>query len=381
MPPAIKPTTSVTAAAQSVLDAGRLVERFLTDRESLPFAIKQLEAAAEKHETGVDGVVSLGFAELDRPEPASQGAAHDVLVTVLADFDVASVLVAAGQASGDGVAPPGDPALLDQALGRLAQTTRSMSAEAAVPLRFGFGEPDPPQPEPASPTPEAAAQRLRERTGEALTTLYKQTGSVAGKIATALKDMAPEAVTEAMQKLGEAVPAVPKVGRLLGRGLRVLRRALETLGRLLRLDVAGKVRGWVGELWERAKAGTLLDPLLRQMFGHDETTALVDDVLSRTPGTADLDTASTELTALTRGFTAVAETLHQQITRLTAVTGVAVVAAHFLPPLLPWIAPTAALGYLLVLAVAIVVAMDYADSGLDRGHIVGVRGVLQGIGQ
>lgn len=379
MAPDTGSTTSVTMAALSVLDAGRLVQTFLERGSGLPFAVTQLEVAAEKHETGVDGVVSLGFAELERSQSATQGVAHDVLVTVLADFDVAGVLVAAGQASGDGIAAPGDAALLDHALGRLAETTRSMTADAAVPLRFGFGEPDHPTPEPASATPEAAAERLRGRAVEALTTLSSRSGDVAGQIVTALKDMAPEAVSDALRKVGHAIPTIPRLGNLIGRGLRILRRALETLGRMLQFDVAGKVNEWVASLWERAKAGTLLEPLLRQMFGHDETIALADDILSRSTDTKAADKASTELEALTRGFAGVAGTLQGHVTRITAVTGVAVVAAQVFPALAPWVVPTVALAYLLVLGVTLVVGMDYADWGLDRGHIVGVRGTLQGV--
>lgn len=386
-------TSKVTLDAQAVLDAGRLVKTFLGNDRSLPFALNQLEAAAERHETGVDGLVSLGFAELELPHPANEAVdaneaadaneavEHDLLVSVLADLDVAGVLLAAGQASGDGVAARGDPLLLDRALDRLSETTRSMAAGETAVLQLGFGEPEPPKPEPGSANLQDAADRLRQRTSEVLSTLSKETGAVAGQVVTALRHMAPQAVTDAIEKLGDAVPAVPKTGRLIGRGLRILSRALQTLSRLVGVDVLAKVRAWVGGLWARAQQGTLLEPALGHLFGSADTMALTSELIGRASDDdkAALDRASSELGALTAGFSGVGGTLKTLVSRVAVVTGLAFVAAQLFPPVAPWVAPAAALAYVLVLAVAVVVGMDYADTGFDRGHIAGARRVLERI--
>lgn len=370
-------TAGLAASTRSLLEAAGLVRNNLHRAAALSIAVEQLEAAAEAHDTGITGVVTLGFAELDTNERPLQVVTQDLLLTAMADLDVADVLLSAAVATGDGVGPAGDPALLDHALVRLDDSSRSMAGEGDGSVQLGFAEPAPPAVEPPSPDLGAATDRLRGRVDELLQTLKRGTEGVARCAVTAMKDMAPEAVKSAVAKLGEEVPALPKVGRLIAQGLRKLERALQTLGRLLHLDVIGRVRDRVAHVWTRVQDGTALEPVLRRFFGDDDTRIEADRVLEDVADAVALDDASAKLSGLTAGFNSAASTLELNIGRISAVTATLVVVSHFVPVIAPWVVPTAATAYLLVLGTAVVVGMDYADAGIDRGKVEGVRQVLR----
>ena len=367
----------VLGTAQSVLEAGRLVQTFLARGDDASVAVDQLEAAAADHEGSGAADLALRFAEPGAERGADDTAQADVLISVTADLDVATVLLAAAQASGDGVGARGDPILLQQALLGLEETNRSIGAGLDV-ATFYFGEPAAAASEPPSSSLAAASDRLRQRSTAVLATLSRRSDDVISSCASALKDMVPEQVKTALQTLGQGILAIPGVGRLVRWGLRILHRALDSLWRLLHFGGSEPITAPIGEVWEAAQNGTLLQPVLGRVFGDAQGVALLDDVIARATDIGRLDAASAQLSGLIGGFDTAADTLKAQVTRISKLIPLALLAAGLFPALHPWVAATGAAGYVIVIGVVLTLGMDYADRGPDRWQVVGFQQILRG---
>ena len=54
-------------------------------------------------------------------------------------------------------------------------------------------------------------------------------------------------------------------------------------------------------------------------------------------------------------------------------------ASKLLPVLGPWVTGAALAGYMALLGIGLLLAMDVADAGIDLGRVVGVRGIVTGL--
>src|SRR5215216_5634973 len=89
----------------SVVTAGRQLQNILgRDSSTLEFAITQLEEAAKAQDTGTNSYRAFMFSALEETKETQkerrQKINGDILATVVADLQVGSVFVAAGQAVG-----------------------------------------------------------------------------------------------------------------------------------------------------------------------------------------------------------------------------------------------------------------------------------------
>ena len=221
----------------SVLTAGRQLRSMLgEDAETLNFAITQLDEAARDQDVGIESYRAFMFSALDKSKTTQKEKrgkiTEGLLATVVADLQVGSVLVAAGQAVGEaGVKFTGQAAedQLDEALASLEETTPVISRGLSSPLsggakpgRFNFsGSPDNAQPPQAieSPDDASAVNTFRTLSQQNMETFVSEFRGVALKVVDAIKEPLKKIkIMEVFEKLGGPVKtAADLIGRLISR--------------------------------------------------------------------------------------------------------------------------------------------------------------------
>jgi hypothetical protein len=379
-PTASHPYASVVVGgAGDLLAAGRtLADVLQTAPGAASLAVDRLVAVGGSVATGFEGYVSSRFADLS-PDAGTAApdvdptAADDLLLTALVDIDSGQVLLAAAQAVGE--VGPADPTALAPSLQRLEVTVGLVTTTQATSGRFGFTADnigDVP-----SPDAPAAAARLRGRTEALLDDLVARVGAVLEEVLTSAAQLPAAAVQAALGKLGDVAPAIPKLGRLVRLGLANLRRAVDTVKQLLDGLGLDRLRDTVTRLWEQARTGQLLAPVIRTLLDVDGARAALAEVLQasdRDP--ARLDAAAARIADLDARSAGVTETLVRCASGVGGVAALALGIASFAPVVGPWVVPVAAAAYTLILATAVVIAMDHADVGVVR-RVDGVRVILE----
>lgn len=365
---------------QSVLFAGRKLSDALNgDPAVAEFAVRRLERAAEQQTSGAAGYHAFMFAQADvSPRGAPQvqeRVTEDMLASVLTDLDVANVLIAAGAARGE-AGERADPALLDQALQRLDNSTRAMERAAASPLgaaaspgRFGFTDDKPPD-EVKSADLAAAVKTLRKRSDETLQSLLTDAQAAVSGAIKALANLDEEKVIAALRTLGVQVQDLPKVGRLLQQGVEKLKAAIDSLIRLLGSDALKQIKDKAEKVWKDIKEGKHIESALRWAFGVEGTQKRIAQVLGiETLQVAAIDKASNELPRLAIRF-------RETMKMLESVIAAVGLGGTLLSMVFSAAAPQIALAGATILAVIlggiVLFGMDYTDS---RGVLRRVRGV------
>jgi hypothetical protein len=380
-------TSDYLLSTQSVLNAGNRLRNLIdADRATLEYAITRLERAAQQHEDGGTGYRAFMFSELETATEADKAMrerlTEDALASVLADLQVANVLIAAGQTLGE-TGERAEPRLLNEALLRLENTTRTIEQSLASPLaegvepgRFGFAE------EVAAPETvqsadlPSAIETLKSRSDETLTALVNETQGVMTSVLTALDKIDKAKVTAALSNLGFQVQALPRVGRLFRQGVEKLEGAIDALIRLLGSEVLAQIKAKVEEIWQKVKKGEYIAQTLKWAFGVEATRTHIAEILgSEGLERAALDEASNALSqlvikfkenmAMAQGLTS-AVTLAGTLLALTPLAG-------------PELALVTASAYVLILAAVVLIGMDYADSGRILQRVRGVGEIADSV--
>jgi hypothetical protein len=377
------PTFSPRDGAADVLAAGRLLADMLESAPgSASLAVDRLAAASEAAEAGFSGYVQSRFAAVEKFRATDAGtaaaeASDDVLLAVIAEVDMGNVLLAAAQAVGETGAS--DPSQLAPALDRLASTTDRVEAVADGHRRFGWSAEtaEPPLP---SPDANSAVDRLRARAEEFLDSLVERVQSVVREVAVSAAKLSAASVQSAIDKLGESVPLVPRVSRLVRLGLAKLRQAVETLKQLVGALPLDRLRETATTMWQRVTSGEILVPVIQPLLGYEQTRGM----LTASLGARDLkiervDAASAQIAQLDAQSAGATASLIRCTSGVSVAVTLAVAATHVIPVLAPWVAPVAAGAYVLIVVAAVLIAMDYADVGFVR-RVTGLRAVLGSIG-
>jgi hypothetical protein len=358
------------ASTRSVLQAGRRVHDLVgSERARIDQATAQLERAATEQETRARAIESLMFRDADASAAAateSSATTDGVLAAVLADIEVANVLIAAGHALGEsGIA--GEKRLLDEALRDLAATTRHL--ESAPPERLGFEDPPATSPGPASADIESAIATFGARAEQTLSDILRRSEEVTTTVTEALRNIDPQKVGTALASLGAALPQLDSAGRLLRQGITKLERAIAALDRLLKGTPLDKVRADVAGMWEDIKSGEIVTKALGRLLdveGIRERTKVIlaGDGLRR----ERLDDGATQLSHLATRFDSemkIAKALAGAVALSATLIGLLQIGG-------PGVTLLTAFVYALILAVVVTIAMDYTRSG---GMVDRVRGV------
>jgi hypothetical protein len=363
---------------ESVLYSGRRLRGVLDEGHATrEDAATQLEHAAEQHTTGRAGYHAFMFSALEAApgpqQPLRERVTEDVLASVVTDLQVANVLLAAGQATGE-TDQPGDSRLLDEALLRLESTAQTVNQAigsplegGAVPGRFGFAAAAPQTIQ--SPDLPAAIQTFHQQANETLDALVSEAQGAVRGVIDALSKVDTDKVIEALGTFGQQMRELPRVGRLIRQGVAALEAAIAGLVNLMGSAALAGVRDRIERLWQQVKDGQYLSQGLTWAFDVEATRTRITEILrSSQLGHAAVDAASNDLTKLRTNFR---ETMELARGAVAAVTLAGTVLA--LTPLVGLgLALAVASTYLVILASVILLGMDYADSGLVLRRVRGV---------
>lgn len=360
------------ATTRSVLVEAQHLESLLrVDPDAAEVAIDDLATAAGHQDA--TGDASLGFTSRTT-EAAPEGTTEEVLAGALAELQVANVLMAAGQATGEG-GVAGDPSLLARAIGELDDTLTALDRGALDTGRLGFAVPAsaPRQ----SPDDTTALARLQEDVETMVGTVVEDSGEVVSGLVKKLGELVPEQITEAMSRLGEHMESLPKVGRVLRIGLRKLEKVLNLLSRLVGKDNGDRVREKVQGLWERIRSGEMVGSILDDILDLEGTRTHVAATLPATGvARAKVDLAAQELADLRSRFDGALKTVKAVAEAAGLALVVAGVVALVVVELGALLGAITALIYLAIIGAVILLGMDYLDSRLDLRRVEGVRSIV-----
>lgn len=383
----LSPAGEYLKNTRQVLGAGRQLLEALEqdDLEALDYAVKQLASASDAQGSSADNYRAFMFSEGEAAEqrPRSAGvpkalALEDVFASTLTDLQVGNVLLAAGQSVEEEGAQP-RPELLADALGRLENTAASIGGGpgGVSPARFNFSESEG-QPAPSkSSTDDEAVGSYRERAGETLDALVKETYGVAASVIEALKQLDPSAVLKALEGLGGPIKAaVGFADRLITKGVEKIKSAVEALVNFIGNDALTKIKDKLLELWREVSEGDFAQSLLAHLLGIHATH---EKVAQR------LDAGNIDRDSLAEGSDALAR-LVADYRKHMGVAKKSVAAITFASAVIGWTslgpqnaALIAGVGYSTVLAAVMLVGMDYADSGRVLRIVRGVGEVTDGL--
>jgi|GEM_PF-1355652 hypothetical protein len=368
----------------AVLSAGRTLQDALSaefDVDTLKYAVTQLTEAAKTQESGAKSYRSFMLTELETTEVVEEEKreriSEDVIGSVLVDLQVANVLMAAGNAVGE-VNGNAQPELLDEALNDLEETRPVIASGLASPLakgamsgRFNFsGEAAAEEEEKVfqSPDEESAIQTFKKVSGETLEQLATGVYEVALGVVDALKKLSPEKVLEALDQLGGPVKAITGMARrLIGQGIQKMKRAIDDLTRLIGNDAITNIKDKVEEIWNNREKGIAV-ALIGRLIGVETTRAGIAALSAKGIDKGIADQRSNEVARLLKPYknnVLIAKKIVKAISFGSSVLLLTPIAGQK-------IALFAASSYLIILASAILIAMDYADSGRILRFVRGV---------
>lgn len=371
----------------AVLAAGRLVQNSLgEDLNTLNYAVTRLSQAATKQGSGAKSYRAFMFSEIKPAKKVrkkkNERIGEDVIASVLADFQVANVLVAAGHAVGE-VEGNKRPEFLEAALNDLDLTGSVIGKSLSSPLakgttlqRFNFSGTTVKKKTYASANAEAAIKTFKKVSDETLEQLVTGVFEVSVSVFEALKKLSPDKVLEALNQLGGPVKTITGMAqRLIKQGLQKMKQALDDLTRLIGFDAIKTVRDKVEEIWKNREKG-IVNQLLSKLLGIETTRAGITTILSaRKMDKTILDQSSNEVADLLSPYNEKIQIAKKIVSAISFGTSLLV----FTPIAGQKIALFAASSYFIVLASVMLIAMDYADSGTILCWVRGVGEIANGL--
>lgn len=370
-----------------VLAAGRELQNMLgEDLETLDYAVTQLEEAAKDQEIGGTKYRAFMFAELKKSKGVQterrERISDDVFATVLMDMQIANVLMAAGHALGEAKGDS-EPQLLDEALNDLDETrpviARGLSsplAKESGPGRLNFSGVVTKATVFQSVDADSAVQTFHKNSNDTLDKLVSGVHEVAVSVLNAVKKLSPEKILEALNNLGGPAQTITgMIKRLISQGARKMKQAIDDLVRLIGNDSILQIRDKIRELWDDREKG-IVDTLLGTIIGVETTRANITTIVSLKGIVRETaDQASNDLSQLLITYNNNMEMAKKAVKAISFGSSLLILtpfAGHN-------IALFAASSYLIILAAAILVAMDYADSGRILRRVRGVGEIANGL--
>ena len=350
-------------SAELVIQAGQQLQRLLDKPKMRKFAIDQLEQAAQGY--GNEGTTyrNFMFTELESDKADKEPAVQGTLVNVLSDIQVANVLIASGQAVGE-TGQEQDPEILQQYLQQLEETTQRIRQTLA-----NFTE------DSSTSNNRDLRELFRENSNETLNTFVDEAGEVVTSIFGELsKNKDKLNIGNLLTRLApDIVNQLSEVGRLIRKGVQLIKEAFNSLLRLLgearQETFTDNLKEIAKEIWDKfQESGFSLETSIALVFGREAVSSRIEKKLSQ-PKLSEQ--------GLINGTNEVKELKESFAKEMKVVGGL--VAATFAGSLLLrfWPDPTLLLQviiglYLLLLLFVIFRGIDYTDS---RGSIGLVRGV------
>lgn len=322
-----------------LLDAAERFERNINDARLRDDATKELLEASEP--AGF-GHVRLGFQ--NEPGTAPEQSLTGRLSAVLFDLQSGNVLVAAGLRTEDEDAGR----LLHEARSEVATTREDLQSSEAL----GFAA----QLNLQSATAASAAEQFRNYSGQLLAEMVDQAGETVKSALGELRKLDPVQIGNALGELGDAVPIVAAGAQLVRRGLEKLKRAIEALTDMFGSDAVKRLKDKLKAIMQ--EAGSSSRKLLEALIGSDTVKKRIEEILGGQLTIAKVDGATNALAPLAQDF-ARNNKLLRAVLRTIRLAGVLLA---LVPVATPWLAPSLAIGYLLVIATSLLLAQQYAGA-------------------
>ncbi len=359
------------------------------DAEAQDFAIAELEQAYARYDQASESYRTFMLGRLGTTRSAVQAerVSVDALGSVVADLQVAHVLLAAGQSIGEleapaartravGAAPP-----LADALRSLDETTRSLRWALATPIsrpvaatRGLFGPSQPVVIEPVqSSSVEQALNTFRSIATDTLEYVVAGVHKAIRSCIEAISGLDEKAILGALEMLVGELGALPEVGRLIRLGVDRLKKAVTAIVTFLGDEVMDALKAKLKELVQQWLSAQQIDAELRKALNIQATQKLIEEVSARSGLTGDqLDRASTALKVLRARFDGHVETIAQASKTVAVVGGLLATSGLGVKAVL-----LAAVAYLAIIAWAVGMGMDYADAGRVLNRVQGIGMIAQ----
>ncbi len=382
-------------STRTIVLAGQDLQDALAQNEptAIEFAITELEQAYARYDQAGENYRTFMLGRLGTTRSAAQAerVSIDAMASVVTDLQVSHVLLAAGAAVGEVKLPPRRgrkavvaPLSLTDALQALEQTTRVLRRPLAAPLsrppstgtRGLFGPAQPIVIEAVhSASLEEALQTFNSTASDTLERLIEGVYKAIMACIEAISKLDEESILAALRMLGLELEKLPDIGRLIRLGIDRLKKAIAALVAWLGEEIMDLLKAKLEELLRRWLSGEKIESELRRVLNVEATQNLVREASAR-PGLTreELDQASTALKVLTARFDEHMGTITQAARTVTLIGGLLATSGLGVKAVL-----LSAVAYLAVIAWAVGMGMDYADSGRILNRVAGVGVIAQGL--
>jgi hypothetical protein len=212
---------------------------------------------------------------------------------------------------------------------------------------------------------ESAIGGFRTYSNELLQEIVAQAQSTVLLARDGLSKLDGSALGEALNRIGESLPLVAEVGRLVRRGVELVKNAIEAIISLFGKDTLIQVRDAVGEVWQNINnlGGTLFDKLL----GVEAVRARIEQILAgRGLNINPLDRATNALAPLAASFAADNKLL-RAIIRAIGLAGALLAWLHAAGP---WYMIGLGLAYATAIGAVVLVGRQYTGALPIHGESV-----------
>jgi hypothetical protein len=330
------------------------------------FAAQQLKDAAQESETQETQKRNFMFSELEDSKIAhveKEKNAQSVLTSVLADVQVAEVLIAAGQAIGE-IGETGekiDAVYLQESLNRLEETTQTLKQLQIV----------------TSYSPDHPCTDLKtfqKCSHETLKTIVDQAKKGVEAIGKGLQGIDKISVLPILAELGSKIQQFPGIGDLVRQGIHMMGKAINDLARLLKEKIPPELTEKIQQVWQDFTNGQSLNVTLTWAFGIESIQNEIDQLLPENEAAADkLEKAYYDLIELTKTYQE-KMTIVQKFGAVVSPIGALLA---FTPLVNQGLSLFMASTYLTILAVILLIGMDYSDGRGAFGVVNGVGKIVQ----
>jgi hypothetical protein len=367
MPMPAQTLTSVQKSTRDILSAARKVRNSLgAGAGVLKSAIQTLDDVA-RDQTGATAFREYFLRETAGPSsPERLATTNEALAMALSEIEIGNVLIASGQATNEVVlgyhqpdrrtpkpplptppphssagsdkadgtetspapaetddganptlSPPAETpdAALNVAIARLERASENFSSDA-VAVRRSFTA--------VAPAESAGAidfKSFGELASTTLSSIVSEAAKTIRSMLTEFEKLGFDRITKALGSLGERLPNLGSIGRLIQLGVERVKSAVEWLLDLLGPDLLASARKQVQDVWDKLKSGQAASSVLEWIYDIPGTRKQVDDILTRSDLLKEKLVANdTDLKALTPAFRADME-LARTIATGVAVTG------------------------------------------------------------
>ena len=288
------------------------------------------------------------------------------LAQALLDLQTANVLAAAEYATREPGSPTGP---LDQATAQIARTRADLLETTALIQRFEASRS-------RSESLEQARATFRHDASELLDEIVRETGKTLASAGEAFREMVPEDVSKALDRLGEQVPWLQEGGRFVRKAIELVERAFESLVGLFGPETLARVKEELKRRWDAITGSDLPLTLLGAVLGADSVKAAIAQRLSavsREP--ASIDAVREQLEPVAKRFNGQIKLVRGLIGAAGMLLGAASIFHLAAPPFI--YALLAAL--VLLLAAGFILGLNYVGERRLLAWDQGVRQVVDTI--